>query len=159
VCKLIEPDAPLVLAGVEYLLPVYRSVSRHATILDGEIGGSPDGLRDETLHERGWEIAESFFGREKDAALLTLASGAAPTEMTVEGVVRAARDGRVAHLFIDPEATVWGSADGRVAVQHATRRPGDVDLLDVSVAETWRHGGSVFLGGPEGSVAAAVLRY
>lgn len=157
--KLIEPDAPLVLAGVEYLLPIYRSVSRHTPILDGDITGSPDVVRDGALHERGWGIARSFFEKERDAALLTLASGAAPTEQTVGGVVRAAREGRVAHLFIDPSATVWGSLEAERVVRHDTRRPGDVDLLDLSVAQTWRHGGTVFLGAPGDSVAAAVLRY
>ena len=159
VAKVIEPDTPLVLAGVEYLLPIYRTVSRHPEILDGEIAGSPDGVRDEELRERVWQIAAPFFDKEKDAALSTYASGAAPTERLIEGVVRAAREGRVAGLFVDPTVTMWGSVVEGSVVQHETHQPGDRDLLDVSVVETWRHGGSVYLGAPEGTVAAAVLRY
>ena len=106
-----------------------------------------------------WQIAAPFFDKEKDAALSTYASGAAPTERLIEGVVRAAREGRVAGLFVDPTVTMWGSVIEGSVVQHETHQPGDRDLLDVSVVETWRHGGSVYLGAPEGTVAAAVLRY
>lgn len=159
VAALIEPDVPLVLAGVEYLLPIYRAASRHPLILEGEVVGNPDVVRDEGLRARAWQIAGSFFDRERDAVRLTLASGAAPAERTIEGVVRAARDGRVASLFVDPAVTVWGTAAEGLVAQHEAYRPGDRDLVDMSVVETWRHGGSVYLGAPEGTVAAAVLRY
>jgi hypothetical protein len=159
VSKMVEPDVPLVLAGVEYLLPIYRSVSRHPLILQGEVTGSADGIKDEDLRERAWGIARSFFEQEKDAALLTFTSGAARTEKTVEGVVRAAIEGRVDSLFVDATATVWGTIAETSVTRHDAHRKGDRDLLDLAIVETWQHGGSVYLGGPEGTVAAAVLRY
>ncbi|NIA25122.1 MAG: hypothetical protein GWP04_06085 [Gammaproteobacteria bacterium] len=162
--QIIEADAPLVLAGVEYLLPIYRRISEHSIIPDGEITGNPEELTEAELHQRAWEIAEPFFRKERDAAAASFATGAHPTETTTEGVLPAAFAGRVATLFVAEDTIEWGVAGPSTPVErHAERKPGDRDLLDLAVAETWRHRGSVYLEPPSqipgGGVVAAVLRY
>ncbi|NOY55582.1 MAG: hypothetical protein GXP34_06300 [Actinobacteria bacterium] len=162
--QLIETDAPLVLAGVEYLLPIYRRVSEHPTILDGEITGNPEELTAEELHQRAWSIAQPFFRKERDAAAESFATGVNPTETTIEAILPAASLGRVAALFVAEDAIEWGVADLPTSVErHDERQPGDRDLLDLAVAETWRHRGSVYLEPtsevPGGGAVAAVLRY
>ena len=50
--------AALVLAGVERLLPIYRGVTSHDPVMDGEVTGNPDRLTPEELHEQAWEIED-----------------------------------------------------------------------------------------------------
>ncbi|MHB8776322.1 MAG: baeRF7 domain-containing protein [Anaerolineales bacterium] len=59
-----EQNAPLVLAGVDYLLPMYRKVSEYQNIMEAGITGSPDHLRPEELQEQAWRIVETYFQQE-----------------------------------------------------------------------------------------------
>src|SRR5207247_5079109 len=52
------PDRPppLVLAGVEYLLSIYREANSHPAVLPEGIAGNPEQESAQTLGSRGWEI-------------------------------------------------------------------------------------------------------
>jgi hypothetical protein len=157
----VDSDVPLVLAGVDYLLPIYKKVSKHPLIMEGEITGNPDDLSDDEIRERAWVITRVHFDREREAAASAL--GVLPTETTIEAVVSAAAEGRVASLFVDVSTVAWGTLIGTTVVRHPTPERGDRDLIDVAIAETWRHKGSVYLDVPDGAAGdsgvAAVLRY
>ena len=60
--------APLVLAGVDYLLPLYRKVSEYGQIATDGITGSAERMRAEELHEQAWRIVEPYFRQEMDRA-------------------------------------------------------------------------------------------
>jgi hypothetical protein len=64
-----EQQAPLVLAGVDYLLPIYRKVSEYVNIMQGGITGSPEHLRPEELQEQAWPIVEAYFRQETEKAV------------------------------------------------------------------------------------------
>jgi hypothetical protein len=55
-----EKQAPLILAGVDYLLPIYHRVSEYAHIMKEGITGSPEHLRPEELQEQAWTIVEPY---------------------------------------------------------------------------------------------------
>lgn len=164
IAELIEKETPVVLAGVDFLLSVYRKVSEHPLVLDKWIAGNPDDIGAETLHRRAWEIAKPFFGKERDAAVAAFAAGSRPTEATIEGVLAAALGGRVATLFVAEGSHQWGViGPGGEVERHDERATGDRDLLDMAVAETWRHRGAVYVmpAGevPGGGNVAATLRF
>ncbi len=48
--------SPMVLAAVEYLVPIYRKVNRYAHLLDELIHGSPDRLSGRELHTKAVEL-------------------------------------------------------------------------------------------------------
>ena len=55
-------EIPLVLAGVEYLIPVYKEISRrYPNILDEFIKGNPEILYGNDLQKNGVEIMEPKF--------------------------------------------------------------------------------------------------
>ena len=163
---LLQPRVPLVLAGVERLPPIYRRVSSHAPILEGEVLGNPDRLTMEQLHSRSWQIVEPYFARERDEALEAVRSGGDRCIGSVPEAISAARAGRVAAVFVASDSAIWGDpgSAGREPAVHEERKPGDHDLLDVVVAETWRRsGGTVWVlpsvEMPNGAPVAALLRY
>lgn len=61
-----ETQAPLILAGVDYLLPIYHKVSEYAHIMQEGITGNPEQLRPEALQEQAWTIVEPYFRQEME---------------------------------------------------------------------------------------------
>jgi len=159
---IIDNGAPLVLAGVETTVAVYRDVSHHANLVDDAIIGSVDQLSAGELHSRAWPLVQDLFDRERRAMAQAVLEDSVPSVHTVAEAVAAARSGRIAAVFVPVDVQCWGSYDvdtGEVS-EHVNRRPGDRDLFDLVAVEALVHGGHAFTGevpGP-GPVAAA-LRY
>jgi hypothetical protein len=169
-----DENAPLVLAGVEYLLPLYRDANTYPHLLEDGITGNPEGLQPHELHDPAWEIVEPHFSRAEAAARSRyeqLAGQANAGEAQVlamnrvDDVVPAASAGRVDSLFVAVNAHCWGRFnDQRYAVDvHDEPQPGDEDLLDHAAVDTFLKGGTVYAVPPErvpgGSPIAAVLRF
>ena len=53
---LVDKKIPLIIAGVDYLLPLYRSVNTYKYLLPGELHGSFRRSRPNTLRERAWAL-------------------------------------------------------------------------------------------------------
>jgi hypothetical protein len=162
-----EEGAPMVLAGVEYLLPIYREASAYPNLLDEGITGNPEHLDPTELHARAWSIVEPVFRRaaEEAAARYRKLAGTGQATGDLAEVVRAAGHGRVDTLFVAPGVRMWGRYepdDGAVEI-HDEREPTDEDLLDVAAGRTLAQGGTVFAVPPEevpdSAPAAAILRY
>jgi hypothetical protein len=157
---------PLVLAGVDYLLPIYRQVTQYPHIVTSGVQGAPEEWSTAELHQKSWEIIQPIFSREKEDAISNYQelfgkdSELASNEL-VE-VVRAAHYGRVETSFVAADTQIWGSfkpESGKVII-HDEKLSGDVDLLDQAAAETILNGGVTYTisGGvtplEEGKIAA-----
>src|SRR5690242_4678346 len=62
-------QAPLILAGVAYLFPLYREANPYAHLIEEGVPGNPDLTSLETLHKQGWTIAAPFFLRRRQEAM------------------------------------------------------------------------------------------
>jgi len=162
----LQPDnAPLVLAAVEYYYPIYREANTYGHLLEEFVHGNPDGLRDEELHAKAWKIVEPHFLKRRHTAEVefpqVLGTGRASNDP--QEVVRAALAGRVATLFVDVRAELWGSVDGATQQVHPEARPGDQDLLDLAATHTLLKDGTVYAVEPDKvpgrGKLAAVFRY
>lgn len=160
---------PLVLAGVDYLLPLYRKVSEYSAIAEGGLPGNPERLSARDLHEQAWSIVEPHFSRETDEtiALYGQLAGTGRATDSIDEVVVAAGEGRVDRLVLSADAPVWGTLDaatGRVLHRSEERTHEDhVALVDLAATRTLRNGGSVFAVSreemPTDSPVVAILRY
>lgn len=164
-----EERAPIVLAGVDYLLPIYRKVSEYANIMTEGITGSPEQLRPEELQERAWSIVESHFREETEKVIgeyHELASADKATD-NIREIVAAAHFGRVDKLLLTVNAQVWGNFDaetGKITDQQDTQSPqADLALLDFAAMQTLQKDGKVYTltqdEMPTDSPIAAILRY
>jgi Bacterial archaeo-eukaryotic release factor family 3 len=159
--------APLVLAGVEYLLPIYRRANTYPYLHERWVTGNPEGLRPEELRERAWAIVQPYFQRAQDAAAAQYRqlAGTGRAAGDIGAVVTAAYDGRVDTLFIAVDRQQWGSFHGesRTIEVHQEAVAGDDDLLDVAAMYTLLKRGTIYAVGlaqiPEHTLAAAILRY
>jgi hypothetical protein len=162
-----EEKAPLILAGVEYLLPIYREANRYPHLLNDGITGNPEGLRPDELREHGWKIVGPHFlkGQEEGIAQYRLLSGSGQASNSIEEIVRAAYDGRIGTLFVTLGIQQWGFFDleSKTAHLHPEAEPGDEDLLDFAAVHTFLNDGKVYAlkqeEMPDGASIAAVFRY
>ena len=155
--RLREDEAPLVLAGVAYLLAIYRDVGSYPNVAGPVIEGNPDDLEPEKLHSRAWPVAASLFdaprqeahGRHRDLHDMNspLWSG------ELDAIVPAAHRGRVATLFLAAE-----TAAGPPTGDHA-----EDDLPNLATVHTLLNGGAVYALPsaqlPGSGTASAELRY
>lgn len=164
-----EQRAPLVLAGVDYLLPIYHKVSEYANIMQEGITGSPEHLRPEELQQKAWPIVEAHFRQETEKAVEQYQQRAGTEQATddVEEIVAAAFNGRVDKLILSVETPVWGSFNpetGKVIRSlNGQDEQNNLALLDFAAMKTLQNGGTVYALSqdemPTDSPVAAVFRY
>lgn len=165
--RLRDRNAPLVLAGVEYLLPIYREASGHPNLLEG-VTGNPQDVPPEELRDRAWEIAKPLVltRRQEEAERFRAMLGTGRASSQIEEVVVAAADGRVDTLFVARGEQRWGRfepGDRRVRSDQDPQ-PDNEDLLDLAAVRTYLNGGTVYVLDPErlpspGEPVAALYRY
>jgi len=162
-----EEQAPLVLAGVEYLLPIYKEANTYQHLLGEGITGNPEGVSPDDLHRQAWALVEPHFKRaqEQAAARYRQLAGTGRTANDPREIVPAAYHGRVECLFVAVGRLQWGDYDpgtGEVLV-HPEAQPGSFDILDLAATQTLLHGGAVYAVEPgevpEEALLAAVFRY
>jgi hypothetical protein len=175
-----ESAVPLVLLGVDYQLAEYRSVSTYRPLSSRQVDGATDELTDSEIHARAFEALRPHFMHAVDQDLSELDNKRSelvsddPTE-----IVNAAATGRVKTLFFDDSAGPFGQFDRtrfvvsrvcqstpRYLREAADAQSADAecgwDLVDLAMAETVLHGGTVRAFSGESSPikgVAAILRY
>jgi Bacterial archaeo-eukaryotic release factor family 7 len=165
--RLRGEDAPLVLAGVDYLLALYREVNRYPHLADQEIAGNPERLRLEDLRAQAWAIGQPHFRRkliESVAQYQQLSSGPRSSDR-LRAIVPAACRGQVGLLFVAEGREQWGTFDPASSLLevHPNRQVEDEELLDLTAAYTVLAGGTVYAIPPDQmpteSPLAALFRY
>jgi hypothetical protein len=160
-------QAPLVLAGVDYLLPIYQEANGYAFLVDEGVVGNPDDLSAKELHRQAWAIVQPRFAEERKEAI-SLFRQLAETDRAsdeLEKVVPAAHHGRIDTLFVTLGHQQWGTFDPATneVHMHQDHKAGDNDLLDTAAVQTLLNGGTVYAVQREQMPAetslAAVLRY
>lgn len=138
-------ETPLLLAGVESLLALYRQVSDLPGILEDELHGNVEHISAAALYERARELVEHRHVQDDRDAAVTLADevGSGSAIDSIDAALLAALEGRVSEIVVAGDREDWGYVDeGAHEVRHRDELPRE-DLLDRAAVETWLHGGRV----------------
>jgi hypothetical protein len=162
-----DKRSPLVLACVEYLMPIYRGANTYPHLLEEGITGNVKIEKPEELHAEAWSIVEPHFikAQEDAAEYYRNLSSTDLISTQLEETVAAAYYGRVEQLFVPVGVQRWGKFDAMAnEVQiHSEAQPGDEDLLDAAAIQTLINGGIVYAVElrkmPDEAPIAAVFRY
>lgn len=167
--RLAGDRAPLVLAAVDYVHPIFAQAYQGSEIslLEEGVHGNPDHEDAASLRAKAWEIvAPTFEAQQEDA--VTRYHNRAQTEQagdSVEAIILAAVQGRVDTLFVALDQQRWGRYDDaahEVSV-HGEQQDGDEELLEFAAVHTLSNGGTVYALDqdevPGKAVAAAIFRY
>lgn len=170
VCEFLKSkNSPLVIAGVEYLLPIYREASRYGQLVDEGIIGNPDNLPASELHDKAWKITSPIFEKSQKTAvqkfetLYSLGSLQAVTEL--EQIIPAANNKRIDTLFVATNEQRWGKyyEYSNQVEAHDQHDAGDEDLLDFAAVHTLINHGVVYPLSrdkmPDKKSVAAIFRY
>ncbi len=164
-----DKNRPMVLAGVEYLHPLYRQVTAYPHLVAEGLRGNVIDLKPEELCRRAYPLVEPIFDQPREQMINMLHQFLGERNQHASNdlreVVPAAYYGRVATLFVDPDAQVWGQFDPatRRLEVHPQPSPSDEDLLDRAAVQTFLNNGAVFTLSrqqlPGKAPVAAVFRY
>jgi hypothetical protein len=169
IMRLIKGEqTPLVLAAVDYLIPIYKDVSKYGNIMPDAILGNHEYGSDKELHQKAVEIVEPWFEQNKYKALNNYNENpdASLVSASPERIVPAAFFRQINQLFIKKGAQLWGSfdKDNSKLTLNNQQKDGSVDLLDEVAVQTFINGGEVYELSEEEmpdktSAVAAVLRF
>ncbi len=168
--KHMDRDAPVVLAGVEYLVTRYKQATEHPKVLDEGLLGNPDLLSPDELRDAAWEIVKPHFleNRRRAAERYGELAGTGRATNLYEEILPAAHDGRVDTLFVARGVRLWGRYDTKAREIHLQEDQlgqcnDNEDLLDLAAVQTFLNGGTVYAVPrqeiPDGQVMAAIFRY
>jgi hypothetical protein len=160
-------NVPLVLGGVEYLIPIFKKVSRYNNIWETSLTGNLEHENEQTLFAQAMKIMEPYFQEPLRKALAgygnqsaTPLTSSAPTE-----IIPAAYYSRVAYLFVEKDTDIWGRFDVQKNSLkiHEQQMDGDENLVDKAIIRTILNGGEVHMveknDMPADSQMAAIMRY
>lgn len=162
-----KENVPLLLAGVEYLIPIYKQVAKYKPIWDEAITGSHEHEDTQALYAQARGKMEPYF-QERVTRALNIYGNQSATELTSsipDDIIPAAHYGRISQLFVLKGEHIWGTFDdmNNQLTIHQNQEDGDECLVDRSVIKTILNGGEVFIlpaeKMPGGSKLAALMRY
>jgi hypothetical protein len=170
IARVVENSTtPMVIAGVDYLLPIFRETTSYKNIVEEGIVGSTDRLDLTELHAQAWKLVEPIFMGNQQKAIDRFSeffgqqNGLATNNL--DDAVKAAIGGRVETLIVPLGVQKWGHYDPATDSVHLDDEPSteNEDMINYAVAQTILNSGNVYavpadqLPG-EGDVAA-ILRY
>ena len=162
-----KENAPLLLAGVEYEIPIYKSVCDYHNVWEASLTGNREYQETAALYADAREIMQPYFDQKKIKALEMYGNKSASqlTSSIVADVIPATYYGRVSHLFVSKGEHVWGTFDemeNKLTI-HENIDGVSEDLIDNAVVKTLATGGEVYVLDrnemPAASSVAALMRY
>ncbi|MCH8568816.1 MAG: hypothetical protein LAT67_11150 [Balneolales bacterium] len=163
---LSDRNVPLVLAGVEYLHPLYHQVNSHPGLLKKGVTGNADSFSADELHERSWDIVSEVFANEQKEAekQFTELNGSSKVLTSIEEILPAATQGKLQTLFIAIDEHIWGRFDEtamELRLEKLNESP--EDLIDLAAIKALVNGGKVYgvkrSDVPRGLQLAGITRY
>jgi hypothetical protein len=160
-------DAPLLLAGVKYLLPLYRQINRYpGFIVDSVIQGNTEKWNTAELFEEATKILLPLFRENEQQAVEKYYQKVnRRVSQDLAEILREAELGRVETVLVARGVREWGTFDEKNLQVHfdQANTPEAHDLFDLACAKTILNGGKAFVLPPEkvpaGSSIAAIMRY
>jgi hypothetical protein len=161
-----EEHAPLILAAVEYQVPLFRQACSYGHLHDRAIVGNPDRLTEAELHDRAWPLVEAKFQKLALSALDGFEQSARRQRASADAgqVISAAIGGQVETLFVAADRWLWGRIhqESSQVLLHESREPGDTELLNRAAVGALSHRSKVYVlpaeKVPRGGIVAATFR-
>jgi hypothetical protein len=164
-----DQSIPMVLAGVEFLLPIYHQANTYQNLLDEGILGNAEEADLRDLHQKAWEIVAPLFKQAHELAVQRFEqyrgerNGLAIGDLRAG--VKAAGLGQVETLFVPLGIEHWGRYDPQTqrVVMEASPGPENEELFDLAARHTLLNSGEVYAVPaeelPGSGDLAAILRY
>ncbi len=157
---------PVVLAGVEYELAIYRPLNKYPHLAAESVEGAPNSLKSGGMHARALHALARCYDKKIEDELAEYnhkVGGGASNRL--KDIIPAAHDGRVLTLLVSDTAERIGAFDEETDSVKGRETGGseDEDLVNNAVVQTILHAGHVFVVPnskmPNGTPLAAIYRF
>lgn len=164
---LFTKHIPLLLAAVDYMIPIFRKRSNYRHIVDDALTGNFGYEGINSLHEKALEKMKLHFEQDRIQALDRYANNSSNgfTSTIPDDVIPACYYSRADVLFVQKGAQLWGTfneQDNKL-VLHGSEQKGDECLVNAAAAKAVETGAKVFVleknQMPADSPMAALMRY
>lgn len=142
---LLDERAPLMLAAVDYLVPLYQEANSYPFLFTKHIPGNHEHTSTEQLHKFAWDQIQGHFEKfRKESAIRYRGLADRPKgSHEIDEIIAAAMVGRVDTLFIKKDQKWPGTYNAQA---HKVRlEEGQPCLLNQAAVQTILNGGKVFL--------------
>ncbi len=142
-------EAPLVLVALPRMLGYLAQHLEYRHVVPEHVSADPGPLGETGLHEKAWPVAEPILTHERAELrnrLRNHVEGDVPdVTRNLEGIIKAAEEGRVDTVFVSADETVWGiyDPDYRVIRIDQVASAENEDLLNLAALRTLAQGGDV----------------
>ncbi|KEO72841.1 baeRF7 domain-containing protein [Anditalea andensis] len=162
---------PLYIAGVDYLIPLFRQASKYNHLQEGHVSGAQynkaDDLRE--LHEKAWKVAEPYFEKERVSRKEDFGFKASKNLAISNDnakLIKASITGGVDTLLVNKNHEhLWGTFDEenfKVNFDDSANEDNHC-LIDLAAVKVKENGGKVYMvdseNMPEDTLIAGTLRY
>jgi hypothetical protein len=159
---------PLVLAAVDYLVPIYREVNHYQNLYHEFIPGNPEHEDTRVLHKKARAMLSDYFNQSRinTLALFEEALSSNKASYKEEDIIAAAYNQKIDTLFIRDHQVLWGvfnKEDGSVTLRDDNTQYKSC-MINFAAVHTMLNSGHVYLMNadqlPEnGSKMNAIYRY
>lgn len=166
--KLGQNPLPLYLAGLDYLIPMFRQASKYSLLQKNHMG-TLNGKSHNDIHKKAWELAEDYFLEEKNKRKEEFgfrASRNLAISKDPEKLIKTAITGGVDTLLVNKNHRhLWGTyAEDSFEVQFQEGPTEDNHcMIDLAALSVINSGGRVFMLSheemPDQALVAGTLRY
>ncbi len=158
---------PLILAGPDKMVAIYRKANKYFNVLDDAIIGNADLKSPQDIADESWDIAVQYFSQEisSDIERFNNLQGSELISTEIEEIVKSAYYGKVDTLFVPMGTRQFGVFDTDANQVHmAESMNGDaVDLINYAAVSAIRTGSTLYglpqSEVPKNSALAAIYRY
>lgn len=143
-----DEQVPMVIAAVDYLIPLFKEVSDYKHIMDVHISGNPEHSDPTVLHEKAWNVMKAHFSQRKTdlSEQFTAYMSEDKASFFIYDIIPAAVEGKVDTLFMNKDLHIWGKYDKTThnIEIHKTQKADSDCLLDMAAKETYLQGGTIY---------------
>jgi len=161
-------QAPLILACVNSLYPVYKEISSYPNLYDKNISGDSEYKNKKKLHEDSWGVMQEYFEKTKKEkiARVTEILHTPKIASVISDIVPAAIHGKIDTLFVQKGVELFGRYDKEKSVVTLDEKSdiNNTALINLASAQAFKQGSKVYFLEPDempiqGRPMNALFRY
>jgi len=151
--NLRNENAPLVIAAVDYLIPIYRQANTYKNLSEKAIEGSPEDEKTDLkeLHKKVWKMLKPNLQKkrkEKENQYKKLFNqNSELVSNQLKDILKAAKYARIDTLFLPKTEHEWGimwPENDKIEIQKEQSALNQ-DLYDLAAVYTYMNGGKIYL--------------
>ncbi|MGI9534423.1 MAG: hypothetical protein ACR2NW_05700 [Thermodesulfobacteriota bacterium] len=142
---------PLILAGADYIFPIYREANSYPWIMEGVINGNPKDLKKNELVCKAGDILKTYRKKEMEDEYNKLIelknTDQSRYSCDLDVVMKASYHGKIDELFITAHKEIWGIYNEKKNKIELHDKPGSEsdELLNIAATNTLNNGGEVYM--------------